>query len=632
MLPNKQFTSVYHVEGKPLKVTIRTWNASDGVPQLSSVMSEDTETELIRIDAMTPKPVVAGFYSPDNQTVYIVDHESTEAFYGHLLKQCKRLWGYNTAFDIDTSGTNLAYEAMRRDILVDVRCNLFMHWFATKGDVRYDCLTLGACADKLLHMHLDKGEADGNEADRLTFKQGVEPTESQMVYLGGDVISTYYLGIKYMEYPTLALQTKADYVLSRITKNGIPVDKDVLHYWQDFVKHDMEEAAEKLRAFGFPIKEEVLTVPEIWAKAWEPIAKKYSCDVPEFASKDKCRIFLALLWKKVKTAQGGLHNLDEQSQYLQLFTDPEKEYKFDKELKTLYKEFCEQTELLPYDVSRKKAPYYEMVLKAIQLYFMEETTALDYHAKLKEWGNENASKLDAPEKPIGPTKFLQDYLKGLMEKYPGLQFEKTKTGSQWKYSKDDKWLLDDVSATSDFLQNYADYKHNEKMLSTYLKEEFVWPDGRMHPRFKVLVRSGRTASGGNTKCRDLNNVEIEIPGANLQNYPSRDAKYLLRNIFRAPEGYALCCTDFTGSELMSLAQDCYSRYGHSRLRELINAGVDVHYWFAGVIKGLIDPKKFKIEGTDVKGLTQMFHEKITKAERNFAKEPDFGSTNYLLYC
>ena len=610
------FTHTYYVEGAQKQVLIQPWHKGDPPPKISRRMSEDTETELIRVDALTPKPVVIGFYSPEYETAYMVDWESTDEFYTYLLEKCHRLWGYNTAFDIDTSGTDKAYEALKRGILCDVRCNLFMYWFSVFGDVRYDCLDLESCAKNIIHMFLDKGKDKGDDADRLTFVQGVEPTKSQLVYLGGDIVSTYYLGEKYAEMPTLSLQTKADYVLSKITKNGIPVDRDVMHYWQRVAQAEMDEAAAKLKAYGYPVKEAVKTIGAQWNDLWARCGHA----APAMPNKETIRALMADTWSLIKTTE----ELTEETRkpLMEEFLSSGA-LKLDKARKPVLMEFLVSTDTVAYNTSTKDNPFKLLFMELIRLVFLDKAEPVDIIAGIRKWSDDHVSLLDNV-KPIGPVKFMQDYLSNMMAQNPGLHFESTESGKQLKFSKDDMWMLEDAGAKSEFLEAYAQYKHMEKFIGTYLKDEFIWPDGKMHPRYKILVRSGRTASGGNSKCRWYDGKEVEIPGPNAQNYPSRDPKYLLRNMFAAPEGYAFCCTDYTGSELMSLAQDCYTRYGQSRLRELINAGVDVHYWFAGVIKGLIDPRTFDINNVDVKELLDMLHANVTKAERSFAKEPNFG--------
>ena len=86
------------------------------------------------------------------------------------------------------------------------------------------------------------------------------------------------------------------------------------------------------------------------------------------------------------------------------------------------------------------------------------------------------------------------------------------------------WLLSDLGIEDAFLDTYFDYKHKEKLLSTYITEKYVDTDGRAHPRMEVLLRTGRTSSSS----------------PNLQNLPREDG---LREMYRAPDGKCLVSCD-----------------------------------------------------------------------------------------
>lgn len=60
-------------------------------------------------------------------------------------------------------------------------------------------------------------------------------------------------------------------------------------------------------------------------------------------------------------------------------------------------------------------------------------------------------------------------------------------------------------------------------------------------------------------------------------------------MFAPYDGMILCATDFSFIELCAFAQTCYSRFGVSVMRDVINAGLDPHRWFAGVMEKLITP-------------------------------------------
>lgn len=111
-----------------------------------------------------------------------------------------------------------------------------------------------------------------------------------------------------------------------------------------------------------------------------------------------------------------------------------------------------------------------------------------------------------------------------------------------------------------FAVYYQDYIHYNKMLSTYLNPELIGSDGKMHPFFNFLVKTGRTSCSG----------------PNLQNVPRKGG---LREIYIAEPGHVLFAPDYSQLELCALAETCYIRYGHSTMMEVINSGEDIHRWF-----------------------------------------------------
>jgi hypothetical protein len=92
---------------------------------------------------------------------------------------------------------------------------------------------------------------------------------------------------------------------------------------------------------------------------------------------------------------------------------------------------------------------------------------------------------------------------------------------------------------------------------------------QVHPRYKPLVRTGRTS------CSD----------PNLQQLP-RDGRF--RAMIQAPPGYQLLQIDYSVLELRTLAAICLKRYGKSKLAELFGAGVDCHKYTAAQLLGLTD--------------------------------------------
>jgi DNA polymerase-1 len=129
------------------------------------------------------------------------------------------------------------------------------------------------------------------------------------------------------------------------------------------------------------------------------------------------------------------------------------------------------------------------------------------------------------------------------------------------------------------------------MLSTYLNDKMIGADGRVHPFFSPLVKTGRTS------CSK----------PNIQNVPRDEG---LRNIYIPAPDCVLFANDYSQVELCALAQSCYQRFGKSRMRELINDGEDLHKWFGQIIK---------------KNDSRPESEKSTDKEyRQLAKVPNFG--------
>jgi DNA polymerase I-like protein with 3'-5' exonuclease and polymerase domains len=141
--------------------------------------------------------------------------------------------------------------------------------------------------------------------------------------------------------------------------------------------------------------------------------------------------------------------------------------------------------------------------------------------------------------------------------------------------------------THPFIDAYKGSDHQQKILSTYLNENLVRQDDRVHPRFTPLVRTGRTS------CR----------GPNLQNLPRKEN---IRGIYIPTPGWVLYAADYSQLELCALAESCLKRFGFSEMANVINSGVDLHRWFAAEVQG----------GKPI--------EEVTDEERQMAKACNFG--------
>jgi hypothetical protein len=79
----------------------------------------------------------------------------------------------------------------------------------------------------------------------------------------------------------------------------------------------------------------------------------------------------------------------------------------------------------------------------------------------------------------------------------------------------------------------------------------------VHPRYTPFVRTGRTS------CSN----------PNIQNLPRKGG---LREAFNASPGHVFLICDYSYIELRTLATVCQTKYGFSKLSEVIRAGVDPH--------------------------------------------------------
>lgn len=117
--------------------------------------------------------------------------------------------------------------------------------------------------------------------------------------------------------------------------------------------------------------------------------------------------------------------------------------------------------------------------------------------------------------------------------------------------------VEDILEFVPILKTRADYKHEEKMLATYVTPY----EGRetVHARFSPMVGTGRTS--------------CEKP--NLQNVPNGEG--FRKNVWARP-GYQLGTVDYSALELVTFAATIVMRYGWdaSDMAQAINRGDDLH--------------------------------------------------------
>lgn len=131
---------------------------------------------------------------------------------------------------------------------------------------------------------------------------------------------------------------------------------------------------------------------------------------------------------------------------------------------------------------------------------------------------------------------------------------------------------------------WLEYKTCQKMLVTFLGAWKSSETARIHPRYTLMMRSGRTSSSD----------------PNIQQIPSRGGKGEVKQVFLSEPGGLLYEADYGQIELCCLA---YMTQGE--MLKQINAGVDVHRRFASWAYEVPEGE-------------------VTKEQRQFAKAANFG--------
>lgn len=116
-----------------------------------------------------------------------------------------------------------------------------------------------------------------------------------------------------------------------------------------------------------------------------------------------------------------------------------------------------------------------------------------------------------------------------------------------------------------FVEAYKAYVHLNGLKAKYFNLEHRGADGRAHPYFTIMVKTGRTSCSA----------------PNLQNVP-RD--WGIRGIYIAAPGKVLLAVDYKQLELCALAEHCFVNYGRSTMGDKINEGADVHQWFGDQVR------------------------------------------------
>jgi hypothetical protein len=122
------------------------------------------------------------------------------------------------------------------------------------------------------------------------------------------------------------------------------------------------------------------------------------------------------------------------------------------------------------------------------------------------------------------------------------------------------------------LLKYVERKAAEKLRNTYIEKM----GGRLHPRFGILMRTGRTNCTGDLA---LQTIPKELNATN--------ATMTVRKCIVASPGHEFVMADFSQIELVVLAFAWKYQFDFGeRLHDVINSGQDVHRIIAGKVLGI----------------------------------------------
>lgn len=566
-----------------------------------NMISTDSETELIKNKVDFPDSVMAQFCN--GKDLHIVMWQDLPV-YLHAVGEFNP--GVYWAFH------NLPYEAgvyeypdwlldaIDKGLAIDTGLRWQLKNLATSGDLRSDEYpSLDDVTKDLIGFELNK-----DEDIRLGFRRDKIPCERSIKYGAEDALATWIDAYTMGPQGTEEIQVKSMLPLDRISRNGMLIDTDQFAKISKKFTEEFEETGSTLMdVWGLPIgKKKDLTGPQQLGQ----ILKLLEIEAKEEKLKIAPISYLGF------AAYSCIGNLDKMKQtFSQAYQAC---FDADYVKANVNRKNCDSfvstglgLEDPPVDkkgfVTFTKKTIMHIMYRCVQYTAdgmtvdqIKETIAEEFEECLG-WSSEY--------KQEGINSIIQRNMEEI-EKNLGVTFERTKTGAIG--TSEDALAKYDVDHP--FLNAYKRYKHLEKMIGTYLNWDVVEADGRVHPRFMFMVRTGRTS------CR----------GPNLQNLPREPG---IREIYCAAKGNVLVSIDYNQLELCSLAQDCYIRFGKSRLGDMINKGIDVHAYLGGRMYGQIPEEVDITKDAEVVALIALIKKlKEDKAfkdgPRSFAKVANFG--------
>ena len=579
----------------------------------------DTETELIQNHYTTPPLVLFGACS--GHKVQLCEWQHFEEYQQKFLaaNPTTKFAFFNGPFDQMVMGEDVWIEELNKDNRVmELQCAYPQWKIATVGKF-IPGFTLERITQELLGVQLDK-----SEDVRLAFERGKKITEAQYVYMAFDAISTAKLGQMLRDQPTEAIQARAAFVLAKISKNGMRMDLNHLHKEQDKWQKVLEESGEKLEAFGYPLKK---YYTEFTGRDYaKTICKNIGITEQDFdVVVPEKHLFSASWWWKAMALYiyGGVIESMPISEIranvrdlLTVISTPMTatvRAQFSKDVDTNLRGLLEEIDCTACldgvgDTKPTGSDAWKLLALLSSEYiangdpqrnYMRDEIHQELNKKFYTLHERNMGWLKGT-KPVSQAQYLQRHIKKIREQYPNIELQLTDAAAKhineakaaeakaakkekreqkvidtsdlevWQVTGKERWRFDDQGIDDPFLNAYWDFKHAEKMLSTYLTDKYIEGDGRAHPHYTSYLKTGRTG------CSSFN----------AQNLPSSEPG--LRENFIPADGRVFLFIDYNQEELCAIAQHCQLMFNHSLMYNLINHGMDLHSTFAAYRDGRLE--------------------------------------------
>jgi hypothetical protein len=465
---------------------MRVWDPVDGeIPDCPGGWA-GVDTETLRISDIEPyiPPDLVLLQAAYPGLVHLVPWDQAADYVRRVAVRGIKMAMFNAAFDVAVLRPFLPEvdTLVESGLIVDVRCRKWVRDISLKGFMN-EHETLASAFKASLAVELEKPEDV-----RLSYTRDMELDMPHAVYAAKDAVATLLLAECVPSQKTEEDQTMGSVALDSIERRGMLVDRDYFNVKKSELAVKMLEDAEEMRLMGFD--------PDPKATAPAALLKKAALDVglrlemgPELKTPGTMYRQLSVMWL-ARLASGDPANLTE-------------------DLRNILAECLRSAPNIAIMELRRLAD-------SIGMPDLVDVRRIGLHALLLSLSAAELKKGSPPEDAfevvaalrrlrggfddvvaVKPKEFLQNHLRKLLGDKEN-SWPKTPT-NQLSTSKDHLANFKDYGIEKDpLLDMYAEYKHSEKLIGTYFNERHVRKDGRMHPRYRVMVLTGRTS------CADPN--------------------------------------------------------------------------------------------------------------------------------